>query len=251
MGKIKNINWFTIVELIVVVTILIVLSTIWFVSYENTLTDARNSTRISDMGNIKMSLKNHKLKNWSYPIPWNSFNITNSWNTIIKQWLLDENVSTQELVKKPTDPFVDGQYYFYSILNNKLFFQVAMSIEDDTIENDYSLRAYVDWDYQQIADMVPSIIFTASSSWTIEGFSWKFIVDKWTLNLPYDENWDVVNLATSFTWIIWESWVSIPKFYGYYSCQEIYENWNSMWSWSYKILDNNWNVTSTWCLMNY
>ncbi len=249
MNKINK-KAFTMVELIVVITILIILSTIWFMSYENTLSDARNATRKSDMGNIKMSLKNHKLKNWWYPIPGNPFDITNSW-IIIKQWLLNEKVTTQEIVKKPTDPFVEWQYYFYSISNNKLFFQVAMSLEDKTLENDYSLRAYVDWDYQQISDIVPSIIFANNSSSDINSISSKFIVDKGTLNLPYDENWDIVSLATNFNSIILESWISIPTFYWYYSCLEIYENWNSMWSWTYKMLNNEWKLVSNFCDMNY
>lgn len=250
MRNIKNKKAFTIVEIIISVTILIILSTIWFMSYENTLSDARNSTRISDMGNIKMSLKNHKFKNWGYPLPWASFTVTNSW-PIIKQWLLNNYVITQEIIKKPTDPFVDWQFYFYSITNNKLFFQIAMSLEDETLENDYMMRAYVDWDYQQINDMVPSIVFATNSSWTIESLSSSFIVDKWTLNLPYDENWDIVKTALDFSSTILESWVSIPKFYWYYSCLEIYENWNFMWSWTYKMLDSSWNLTSSWCSMNY
>lgn len=249
--KTQNKYAFTIVELVLVITILIVLSSIWIISYENSISDARNSARISDMGNIKMSLKNHKLKNWGYPIPWNSFDITNSL-IIIKQWLLDENVITQEFVKKPTDPLVKNQYYFYSITNNKLFFQVAMSLEDDELENDYRMRSYVDGDYQSLnEDFIPSLVFATTSSWSIETLSWTFIVDKGTLNLPYDENGYVINQSISLNQILTEKWIFIPKFYGYYSCQEIYENGASMWSGIYKILDISWSVISTWCLMDY
>ncbi len=249
MNKLKNKNAFTIVELVVVIMVITILSTIWFVSYTSTLSDARNSTRISDMWNLKMWLKNHKLQNWSYPIPGTSLDITNSL-TIIKQWLFNDDVYTQEIVKKPTDPLVKWQYYFYSITSNKLFFQIAMSLEEDDINN-YDMRAYLDWDYQQIWDFAPTILFASTIWWTIDSLSWAFIVDKWTLNLPYDKSWNIVNTATSFSWIIEEAWINIPKFYGYYTCQEIYENGASMWSWTYKIMQSDWTITSTWCLMNY
>lgn len=250
MNNFQNKKAFTLVELIVVVTILIVLSTISFVSYQNSLLDARNSVRISDMSNIKMALKNHKLKNWSYPLPWDPINITNS-EIVIQQWFLNDKVATQELIKKPTDPLVTEKYYPYSITNNKMFFQVAMSLEDESTGNDYQMRAYVDWDYQQIKNDIPSLVFATDSSGSIQDLSNAFIVDKWTYNLPYDENGDIINSAISFEELISEWWISIPKFYWYYSCQEIYENGASMWSWTYEILQSNGKHTSTWCLMNY
>lgn len=247
----KKSLWFTIVELVIVITILVILSAISFIEYTNTLLDARNSTRISDMWNLKISLKNHKLKNGLYPIPWNSFDITNSW-TIIKQWLLNQDVYSMEIDKKPTDPLIKGQYYFYSTTFNKLFFQIAMSIEIDDDTNENGLIAYVDWDYQTLNDnFVPSLIFATNNSWPLNTLSWASIVDKWTLNLPYDKLWELVNFSTNLNEVLAEPWINILKFYWYSSCEEIYENEVSMWSWSYNILDSNWDVVSTNCDMNY
>lgn len=229
----KNNSWFTLVELVVVITILAILSSIWFISYQKTIVSARNTTRTTDMANIKISLKNHKLKNWWYPMPGNPFNITNSW-VIINQWFLNEDVYTMELDKKPTDPLFKTQNYTYSITNNKQFFQVAMSLEDDSSGNDFWLRAYVDWDYQTLNDgFIPSLVFATSSSWTIQTLSWSSIVDNWTFNLPYNEDWNFIKNASSLNEIINENWVNIPKYYWYSSCQEIYENWANMWSWNY------------------
>ncbi len=237
----KNNFWFTLVELVVVITILIILSAISFISYQKTITDARNATRNTDMSNIKMSLKNHKLKNGWYPNPWSSFDITNSW-VIIKQWLLNDWVYTMELDKKPTDPLFKTQNYLYSITSNKQFFQVAMSLEDEAVLNDYWLIAYVDWDYQTLnSGFIPSIVFATNLSWSLLSLSSSFIVDKWTLNLPYQEDWSFIKTATNLGETINETWVSIPKYYWYSSCQEIYENWASMWSWSYIL---NWNTNS-------
>jgi len=245
--EIKRTNAFTFIELISVISILIILWAISIISYEKSIVDARNSTRLNDMWNLKMSLKNHKLKNWSYPVPGNFFDITNSW-VIIKQWFLNENVYTQEIIKKPTDPLVKTRYYTYSITNNKLFFQIAMSLEDNLSKNDYDMRAYVDGDYQSLnIDFIPSIVFATGSGWSIQTLSWASIVDKWTFNLPYNEDGNIVKNANSLNQILQENWIYIPTFYWFYSCQEIYENGASMWSWTYKILDSNWVVTSTWC----
>lgn len=245
----KNKQWFSLVELVVAITILVVLSSIWFISYTNTLVDARNSTRISDMGNIKMSLKNHKLKNGTYPTPWDSFDITNSW-VIIKQWLLNDNVMTQEIIKKPTDPLVKSQYYFYSVSSNKLFFQIAMSLEDETL-NDYNMRAYIDGNYQTLNDeFIPSLVFASNTAWDIQTLSWTAIVDKWTLNLPYDNNGNIIQRAWNLTEILSESEINIPKFYGYYSCQEIYQNGASMGSGTYMIITDTGEVSPKGCDMD-
>ena len=243
----NNKNWFTLAELVVVITILIILSLISFVSYQKTITDARNTARITDMWNIKMSFKNHKLKNGGYPNPWSSFDITNSW-VIIKQWLLNDLVLTQEILKRPTDPLFKTQNYVYSITSNKQFFQVAMSLEDDTVDNDSWLKAYVDWDYQTLNEaFIPSIVFATNASWTILSLSGSFIVDKWTLNLPYWEDWNFIKTATNLGDVINEYWISIPKYYWFGSCLEIYENGQSMGSWTYKWVNNSWEIIDRSC----
>lgn len=243
----KNRKWFTFVELVVVVTILIILGTISFFAYTVQLVDSRNAVRLTDMGNIKMSLQNHKFKNGLYPLPGKPFNITNS-QVIIQQWLLNEDVHTTEIIKKPMDPFVKNQYYFYSVTSNKLFFQIAMSLEDETLDNE--MRAYVDGNYQTLNDnFVPSLVFATSEGWDIVTVSKKSILDRGTFNVPYDKNWNLINWGESLPLIIEENTINIPKFYWYYSCEEIYENGASMGSGVYNIMEN-WEITSTGCVMN-
>jgi len=50
--KLNNIKWFTLVELIVVVTILWILSTIWFVAYSWYLVWVRDTNRTSQLKSI-------------------------------------------------------------------------------------------------------------------------------------------------------------------------------------------------------
>lgn len=239
---------FTLVELVVVVIILAVLSTIWFISYTSTLLDARNSVRVSDMADLLVWLKNHKFKNGGYPTPWDMYNITNSW-TIILMGKMNENVMSQDIMKKPTDPLLIDNYYTYSTTANKLFFQVGMSLENDAFAS--WMEGYVDGDYQQVAEFAPSIVMATSTGWTIQSMASYFVVNKWTLNLMYDVNGQIYQTATSLDQVVTEPDIKISKFYGYYSCNEIYANWLSMGSGTYKILDVSWNITSTWCSMNY
>ena len=237
MKLLTNNKWFTLVELVVVITILAILSSVWIVSYQDYIRNARNSVRISDMSNIKIWLKNHKLKNWSYPIPWWYLSFYNSWIEIFKQWELNDDVATEEISKKPKDPYVAGKSYMYSTLSNKLIFQIWMINE----LNDSLLSSYVDWDYQRIADKLPSILIASSQTWEINVLSWWFIIDKSPYNLPYDESWDVYNWWKKFSEIT--AWLTIPTFAWYTSCDEILQNWKSYWSWYYYI-----NPSWTWVI---
>lgn len=237
---------FTLIELIIVISILSILSTISIISYSNVLIDARNSARINDMWNIKVALKNHKLKNNNYPFPWNKISFTNDSQVIIYQWKLNNDVITQELNNKPLDPLIKD-YYIYSVVENRQKFQVAMSIEDDLVKNDYSMKAYVGGDYQMIADFIPSIVLAETQTWDINNLSGSFIVNDSILNLPYDDQWKTVKTAQNLAQIIDEEGVSIPTFYGYSSCVDIFENAAYMGTWTYGILQNMETVVHTTC----
>lgn len=68
---------FTLVELIVVITIVGILSTIGFVSYSSYLTGARDSNRISQMVKITDSMQVYSSTK-SLPLPDNKIDITAS-----------------------------------------------------------------------------------------------------------------------------------------------------------------------------
>ena len=68
---------FTLVELIVVITIVGILSTIGFVSYSNYLTGARDSNRISQMVKITDSMQVYSAAK-NLPLPDNKIDITAS-----------------------------------------------------------------------------------------------------------------------------------------------------------------------------
>lgn len=69
---------FTLVELIVVITILAILGTIGFLSIGGYSSKARDSARIGDVANISKSLDVSIITMGNYPVPDNSFAVTYS-----------------------------------------------------------------------------------------------------------------------------------------------------------------------------
>lgn len=67
--KKRNLFAFTIVELIVTITILAILGTIGFLSFKGYSKDARNSNRITDMKLIVKSMSLFEQAEGVYPIP--------------------------------------------------------------------------------------------------------------------------------------------------------------------------------------
>ncbi len=133
MNRLKK-QGFTLVELVVVVTILAILGTIAFITLEWYSADARDSTRLSDISSLKTSLELFNLDAWKYPKPTNYVNITYSWAIVWNQWTFWETVFTNvtRLDKIPLDPITNKEYT-YSILNNWFEYQLWWIVEGDTI----------------------------------------------------------------------------------------------------------------------
>lgn len=77
-NKNRKISGFTLVELIVVITILVVLGTIAFISLGGYAGNARDSSRVSDIANISKSLDVVYTRTSAYPKPDHSFSVTYS-----------------------------------------------------------------------------------------------------------------------------------------------------------------------------
>ena len=118
-------KWFTLVELIVVITILAILWTIWFISMQWYSLSSRDAKRINDIGILKKSLELTYLEDGSYPT--NSGSIVSfSWATLWTQGTFDNAVrlQTQRVSEVPTDPLT-WENYIYSVTQNRGEFQIA------------------------------------------------------------------------------------------------------------------------------
>lgn len=123
-------KWFTLVELIVVITILAILGTIAFISLQWYAKDARDSVRIQDVANIKKSLELFVTETWLYPVPSNATDITYSWWVAWQQWTVWDSVqeNLSQLNKKPVDPILETEYS-YSRTNSKTEYEISWVLE--------------------------------------------------------------------------------------------------------------------------
>jgi len=243
----KQIKAFTFVELIVSTIIIVLLSTIWFYSYVWYLTDARDSERIADSWVLQSALKSYKQDRWAYPLPWDYYNITNSWLIVAYQWEMSKKVALSNLDKLPFDPTTKAAYK-YSNTTNRQEYQIAATLENW----DFPI-AFLAWDYHTVSkNVLPTIMLAISSgAWTnIEIHDWvlwswttnrqKFILDKWE-NLPYD-------IKAPFEPVYWYEWLELwtniinswkVEFWqnsDFRNCAEIDEAWKSIWDWEYQYL---------------
>lgn len=81
----KYIAGFTLVELIVVITILIILGTIAFVSLGGFSGSARDSSRVSDLTSISKGMDITYIKQGTYPAPSGAISVTFSGATVWNQ----------------------------------------------------------------------------------------------------------------------------------------------------------------------
>jgi len=121
---------FTIVELIVVITILSILSTIWFMSYSGYLIWIRDANRKTQIGSMEKWL-NTAVTHWKLPLPEDYVEIKSWANTIAYQWLIWKNVlETIDYSWEWVDP-LDKTYFTYYLTKNRKYFQLMAYLEDE------------------------------------------------------------------------------------------------------------------------
>ena len=127
-------KWFTLIELIVVITILAILWTIAFIALQWYSRDARDATRISDMSRIKTSLELFTIDVWKYPETTNGESIVYWTSDAWIQWTFWEQTfrNVEKLDKIPLDPLTDSKY-IYSVINSRKEYQIAWILESNSL----------------------------------------------------------------------------------------------------------------------
>jgi len=126
MKQYRN-TWFTLVELLVVITILTILATIAFVYIESSIAEARDAWRNSDINEIVNVLELYSTEKWFFPEPSDRVDITYSWSAVAwSQWTFGPSV--WKIVKAfwsevPVDP-LNKNPYTYSITAKANEFQI-------------------------------------------------------------------------------------------------------------------------------
>ena len=220
MNQTRQKQGFTLVELIVVITILAILGTIAFISLQWYSKTARDSARLADMSRIKSSLELFMVEWWKYPETTNGVAVTYSWSlNAWHQWTFWEITfrNVERLDKIPVDPVTEIEYT-YSVTNNRKEYQLAGILETQDLVLapsiqanawDTKVKVRITWNYNgsmlKIIDWqetnilaVPSII---TSQWTeLETImSENKLAYDWYSNLPSNYS------ETQFNHL-WEAW---------------------------------------------
>lgn len=122
-------SWFTLVELIVVIVILWVLSTIGFVSYNGYLWGARDSNRVTQLKNISDSLTLYATDK-NLPLPDEYVTVQAGSNVAWYQWYAGRN--TLELINYTNgwlDPR-DEEYFTYYLSSDRKKVQLLAFLEE-------------------------------------------------------------------------------------------------------------------------
>jgi len=205
---------FTLVELIVVITILAILWTIAFISLQWYSRDARDSKRTTDVWNMKTSLELFNVNTWKYPAP-DSFNtITYSWSEVIwYQWTLWKQVTTnlKQLDEIPLDPLMNIQYT-YSTTNSYKEYEILALYEWNVAYNPVvnsvhaattNLIPKVEWNYNQVFVKTKSYIIPIPSIITAEWFTWTWVLDLNSTNIKSQVTTNGTNIP--------QIWIAITK----------------------------------------
>ncbi len=207
-----NIKAFTLVELLVAITILSILGTISIIYFFNSLWETRDSSRVSDLNNIVTNLELYYTQESRLPEPDNATDITYQWSIAWKQGLFWSGV-VQKIknfgLDIPKDPKY-GNQYVYSVTNNEKEYQVwgvyekLKSIDAITwiAQSNFSVEtAYVVWNFNQI--MVRSLVWDTyhyiatpsivasdlSSTWVLDIITGRKLVYHEFFNLPSSYSW--------------------------------------------------------------
>lgn len=133
LRKKRNTFWFTLVELIIVISILIVLASISYLYLSDYLKYARDSKRLTIVRNLEKWLQWFQIKSGSYPKPDDYFVIEANGSPIWYQWYVWAWVSKIIQVNKvPTDPSLD-EFFIYGTNQNQTTYQILSYMEENLL----------------------------------------------------------------------------------------------------------------------
>ena len=222
----QNKSWFTLVELIVVVTILAILWTIWFVSYNWYLAWVRDTNRTSQLVSIHDWLELYRTRK-DLPMPdWvdessNPVTVKDGSSILWYQWYVWKTVlETIDFTKWWKDP-KDWEYFSYYLSNDKKNYQLMAFLEEsDNVQ-------FLLWQ-----NLVPQV--NAELDFSTDPYEFRYPVVFWKKlwiltnekNTPIHElgvwNWW---LTSSWELVLWSS--NTDTFIAYFKNDD---NYTSSWS---------------------
>lgn len=228
---------FTLVELIVTITILAVLWTISFIWYGSYTKDARNSKRLSDLKNMEKSLEFFLLRNNKVAGSDFLWEVTLSWKQVLKQWYFSEDLAGSLWITWNISDPLDSKDYIISTFNKK--YQLLWFLENT-------------WNYDSIEERVEVYYWDDLGVFLEEDKDSIVYKDN---NLEVNDISEEVDLYLNNNISSFSSW-SIDVEFNYRvnydsSCKAILKNGKSNWSWYYDIdINSDWNIDNVYCDMD-
>lgn len=213
---------FTLVELIVVITVLAILATIWFFSLFGYQITARDAVRVSDVQNLTKIVELYRLEKGVFPEVSNPVEVSFSGSVIWKQWHFWEDTRSyaRRISEVPIDPLTFSNYA-YSTTQSTGEYQIGAIVEKREtlwsvlLPNAHAVDTWnllkvfastlVKWNYngQFIAHKegeriyilaAPSILADTISSVTLqEVHTANAFVYEWGLNAPATYSWTLLD----------------------------------------------------------
>lgn len=201
----KNIKkqWFTLVELIVVITILAILWSIAFISLQGYSSDARNSKRTSDLGSLQSALSTQLAQGQAILsfVTSVSDNRIVAWATTAIWWTwiiygTDYDAGTINYAALPAVKQVDFQdptgqaYAFWATTKKNWQYELAATIE----QGQWAKIAKVQWTYSPREKRTIAITWTTNA--VITNLTWSAYIN-------YFYPWDWVVRASGTVVVTW------------------------------------------------
>jgi prepilin-type N-terminal cleavage/methylation domain-containing protein len=121
---------FTIVELIISITLLVILWTVSVMSYTSYLAWVRDTKRISDLESLNKALTIYRTK-YKLPNPEDFVNIIwDLWSVISSQWYLWKSAMMKVWFTDGWIDPLDKKYYTYYRTSNARYFQLMALLEN-------------------------------------------------------------------------------------------------------------------------
>ena len=226
MIKFKNIKkiklfWFTIVELMVTITVLTILSSIAYIWYSSYTSNSRDVSRISNLTNIKKALELEKTVSKTLPIPENSKQVKYLWKTVWYNWsiwnatLTNLNYFVDELEPKYKEvdfnyslDVKNNIYELWTILENEwnelpisfLFDKTYAAWNEKTYNfwtfNKLFVKTKINWELHVVS--APSMVLNKNENYNLLVNQ---ETDLFSINNTYLLPWNYSNYSETSTWI--------------------------------------------------
>ena len=162
----RVLSWFTLVELIVVITILAILWTIGFMSFQSYNVFARDSVRVGNLKTIESALWIMYVQSWNYAVPDNAVEVS-SWAIVVTiQWEIwkwvQRSLSLSKWIWK--DPLTE-QLITYWTTKNYSKYELMTFLEWDTAYNSVIDLSYA-WNINKIKMLWSPVWLLMDESWT-------------------------------------------------------------------------------------